>query len=62
MFIGEMSKWASTSFVPSIFDTPFYEVIPRLSAVHFILSDRFRHFYLQNVAAYWIFLIESNEN
>jgi hypothetical protein len=28
----------------------FYEVIPCLSAVHFILSDRFRQFCLQNVA------------
>ncbi len=62
MFIDELSKWAITSFVPSIFDSLFYEVIPRLSAVHFILSDRFRQFYLQNEAACWIFLIHSNEN
>ena len=44
------------------FATLFYKVLPRLSAVHFILSDRFRQFWLRNVAAYWSFLIESNEN
>ncbi len=62
MHITELSKWAFTSFVPSTFATLFFKVMPCLSAVHFILSDRLRQFYLQNVAAYWSFLMESNEN
>jgi hypothetical protein len=62
MFIDELSMRASTSFVHLYLDTHFYEVMPCLSDIPFILSDRFRQFCLQNVAAYWIFLIKSNEN
>jgi hypothetical protein len=62
MHISQLSKWAFTSFVPSTFATLVFKVMPLLSAVHFILSDRFQRFYLQNAAAYWSFLIESNEN
>ncbi len=58
MIIGALSIWPSQASCHLYFDTLFYEVMPRQYAVHFILSDRFRQFCLQNVAAYWSFLIE----
>ncbi len=59
-----LKHWFSSASYPSgpsqaschiYFATPFYEVMPCLSAVHFILSDRFRQFYLQKrmLPAFW---------
>ena len=66
-----LKYWCSSISCPSgpsqaschlYFDSLFYEVILRLSAVNFIFSERFRQFCLRNEAACWNFLIQSTEN
>ncbi len=59
MFIDELSKWTFTVLhtlcCHLYFDSLFYEVMPPLPPVHFILSDKFQQFYLRTVAHTGVF-------